>query len=75
MTVKWSIHGDSSVTPSAPMAPMPVAMPKASQREPDRNPRRRSSAKSSVYSGMKRRAAEDRPMSDSAPIISTQVHT
>ncbi len=54
---------------------MAVAMPKASQRLPDRNPRRRSSDLSSVYSGMKRRAADDRPKSESAPIISTQVHT
>ena len=40
---------------------MPLAMPKASQREPARKPRRWSNGLRSVYSGMKRRAADDRP--------------
>ena len=59
----------------APTNPIAVATPKASQRLPDRNPRKRSSDLSSVYSGMKRRAADDSPTSESAPIISTQVQT
>ena len=75
MITKWSSQGASNVTPSAPAAPMAVAMAKASQREPARKPRSRSKLLSSIYSGMKRRAADDRPTSESAPIISTQVQT
>ena len=75
MTAKLSIQGFSTVTPMAPASAIAVDKAKASQRLPVRKPRKASGSSSSVYSGMKRRAAEDRPTSESEPIISTQVQT